>query len=383
MSRRPFVLALLAAALFGAATPLSKFLLGTLPPVQMAALLYVGAAVGVLPLIVRAGSLRLPWLCDYSTQRKLGGAILFGGVLGPVLLLLGLRQAAAGSVSLWLNLEAVATALLGYFVFRDHLHRLGWLGAAGILLASMLLSWGEGAAGMSAGVLVALACLCWGVDNHLTALIDGISPAESTFWKGIAAGVVNLGAAYLVESPVWPARAISAALLVGVFSYGVSIVLYITAAQQTGATRSQLVFSTAPYFGLFLSVLLLSERLTAAQGGAGLLIAVSIGLLTLERHGHRHRHAGLTHDHYHTHDDGHHDAANGHQHISDQQVDSHRKGHVLRDGYPDGYKSPAGGGRSRHSHAHTHPVTEHAHAHLPDLHHRHPHAAQGHDGSHA
>ncbi|MGL4650790.1 MAG: DMT family transporter, partial [Caldilineaceae bacterium] len=211
----PWLMALGAAALFGSATPLSKALLETLPPVQMAGLLYLGAALGVLPLLFRrprtadggrapTRRLRLPWQMDRVTQRRLAGAVLFGGVLGPILLMLGLQLAAAGSVSLWLNLEAVATALLGFFLFRDRLDRLGWLGAAGIVAASLLLSWGEGAAGLRAGLLVALACLCWGADNHLTALIDGISPAESTFWKGTVAGSVSLGAALLIGGTMWP-----------------------------------------------------------------------------------------------------------------------------------------------------------------------------------
>ncbi|MGL4649266.1 MAG: DMT family transporter, partial [Caldilineaceae bacterium] len=247
-----------------------------------------------------------------------------------------------GSVSLWLNLEAVATALLGLFLFRDRLDRLGWLGAAGIVAASLLLSWGEGAAGLRAGLLVALACLCWGADNHLTALIDGISPVESTFWKGTVAGSVSLGAALLIGGTMWPPGAVAGALLVGVFAYGASIVLYISSAQQMGATRSQLVFSSAPYFGLLLAVLLLDEPLTRAQVIAGLLIGGSVLLLTFERHGHHHDHAALAHDHFHHHDDGH------HVHDHDDALPGH-------------------------AHSHSHEPETHVHAHLPDLHHRHEH----------
>jgi drug/metabolite transporter (DMT)-like permease len=325
---------------------------------------------GVLPLLLRrpprallegtsdappppARRLRLPWQMDRVTQRRLAGAVLFGGVLGPILLLLGLQMAAAGSVSLWLNLEAVATALLGFFLFRDRLDKLGWVGAAGIVLASLLLSWGEGAAGLRAGLLVALACLCWGADNHLTALIDGISPAESTFWKGIVAGTVNLTLALLLERTVWPTGAVAGALLVGVFAYGASIVLYISSAQQMGATRSQLVFSSAPYFGLLLAVLFLGEPLTAAQIGAGLLIAASVVMLTFERHGHHHQHAPLVHDHWHNHGDGHHT----HAHEDDSAQTA----------------SQTVGIAAAHAHPHSHSPVAHLHPHLPDLHHRHEH----------
>jgi drug/metabolite transporter (DMT)-like permease len=374
-------MALAAAALFGSATPFSKLLLDTLPPVQMAALLYAGAALGVLPLLLRrprqspppaptgdtasrarAGPtprLSLPWRMERATRRRLAGAILFGGVLGPVLLLLGLQRAAAGSVSLWLNLEVVATALLGFFLFKDRLGALGWAGAAGIVAASLLLSWGEGAAGLQAGLLVALACLCWGLDNHLTALIDGITPAESTFWKGTVAALVNLSAALILERTVWSGPAVAGALLVGVFAYGASIVLYITSAQRMGATRSQLVFSSAPYFGLLLAVLLLGEPLTGAQVLSSLLIAASLLLLTLERHGHLHEHAPQEHTHWHRHDDAHH-----------------------LHGHDDGRQEEAVA--ATHSHAHAHDRLVHGHDHLPDLHHRHEHGdrtAPAHDSA--
>ena len=159
-SIRPFILALIAAALFGAATPVSKSLLADFGPFTLSGLLYLGAALGVAPLLVRKRRLQAPWRMDRRTRRLLWGAIFFGGVLGPVLLLFGLRLAAAASVSLWLNLEAVATALLGYFVFHDKLGRQGWIGAGGVLLSALLLSWGEGAAGWRAGLLVAAACVC-------------------------------------------------------------------------------------------------------------------------------------------------------------------------------------------------------------------------------
>jgi drug/metabolite transporter (DMT)-like permease len=285
------------------------------------------------------------------TQRLLFGAILFGGVLGPVLLLFGLRLAASASVSLWLNLEAVATALLGFFVFRDRLGRNGWLGAGGILLSALLLTGGEGAAGVEAGLLVAAACFCWGLDNHLTALIDGISPAQSTFWKGLLAGLANLGIGLLVEP--WGAQGLQVglALLTGVFAYGLSITLYIGAAQALGATRSQLVFSTSPYFGIALAVLLLGESITPPQIAAAVLVAISVVLLTIEWHSHEHDHPVTEHEHWHDHADGHH----GHAH-------------------PPELLGPAGAGAPRaHSHRHHHPPLLHAHHHWPDLHHRHDH----------
>jgi drug/metabolite transporter (DMT)-like permease len=274
----------------------------------------------------------------------LGGAILFGGVLGPVLLLAGLRIAAAASVSLWLNLEMAATVIIGVLFFKDHLSGRGWLAALGVLAAAVFIAWGGGVAGLKAGGLVALACLCWGMDNHLTALIDGITPAQSTFWKGIVAGSVNLGLGLSLAPMAVPPLALAAALGLGAVSYGLSILLYITAAQNLGAIRSQLIFSGAPFFGLLFSILM-GDRLTWPQWLAMALFVVSIYLLFRETHSHTHHHDPLTHVHSHFHPDQHHD----HTH-------------------PEG-KAVAG----RHSHRHTYAEIEHSHPHWPDLHHRHEH----------
>ena len=337
---------LLAACLFGAATPASKALLRDVEPQALAGLLYIGAAIGVLPMLFRERSFRLPWRAGRRTSLLLAGSILFGGVLGPWLLLLGLRVARAGSVSLLLNLELVATVLLGRLVFREHLSTRGWFGAAGTLAAAVLLAAGEGSAGAFAALFVGAGCLCWGFDNHFTALIDGITPAQTTLWKGVVAGLFNLIVGGAVLGGVGSAASALSAVGVGAFAYGISIALYITAAQGLGASRSQMIFSAAPFFGVALSMLLLGESFTGVQAGAAALVGGSLVLLFSERHGHVHRHERMLHQHWHRHDDGHHD----HEHT----------------GVPD---------TAAHTHTHGHEPTEHEHVHWPDLHHRH-----GHDG---
>jgi drug/metabolite transporter (DMT)-like permease len=336
--------ALAAACLFGAATPASKALLHDIRPQALAGLLYLGAAIGILPVVFRERSFCLPWRAGRRTGLLLAGAVLAGGVLGPWLLLLGLSVARSGSVSLLLNLELVATVLLGRFVFREHLSARGWLGAAGTLAAAVLLAVGEGPSGVLAALLVGAGCLCWGFDNHFTALIDGITPAQTTLWKGIVAGLFNLIVGGAVLGGVGSATSVLLALLVGALAYGISIALYITAAQGLGASRSQMVFSTAPFFGVILSLLFLGESFTVVQAVAAALVGGSLVLLFREQHGHVHSHDRMAHQHWHRHDDGHHE----HEH--------------------DGVS-----GAAAHAHLHTHEDVEHEHAHWPDLHHRHGH----------
>ena len=204
--------------------------------------------------------------------------------------------------------------------------------------------WDRGTAGFLPGVLVALACVCWGFDNHFTSLIDGLTPQETTFWKGIAAGTTNLMIGLAVAPWAAEPLTVAGALLLGSAAYGASIVLYIAAAQNIGATRGQLVFSAAPFFGVLIALVVLGERMTAMQIiSVGVLLA-GLGVLLREGHAHRHHHPAAEHEHWHHHTDGHH----GHTHPG----------------------RPAWLG---HVHRHAHDELEHAHPHVPDVHHRHEH----------
>jgi drug/metabolite transporter (DMT)-like permease len=343
-SSSPALVALLSAALFGAATPASKALLHDASPFQLAGLLYLGAAIAMVPLVFARHARRLPRHLSPVNKLRLVGAVVFGGLFGPVFLLVGLQKASAASVSMWLNLEMVATAMLGLLFFKDHLGTSGWIGVAGVIAASCLLSLGQDTAGLWAGLLVGLACLCWGLDNHFTALIDGLTPAQSTLCKGSVAGLVNLGLGVWLAPFEATVLETSLAILVGTLSYGVSIALYIYSAQQVGATRAQMVFASAPFFGVLLSALVLRETVSPVQFMAAGMLAASVVMLFRDRHHHTHTHEPVAHEHSHRHDDLHHT----HEHPN----------------------QPAS---LRHSHWHEHEELTHLHPHWPDLHHRHRH----------
>jgi drug/metabolite transporter (DMT)-like permease len=339
--RSPLAWCVLSAALFGASTPATKHFADRLGPFAIAGLLYVGAAVAVCPWALRS---RWRGTAMTAPQRLyLAGALVFGGVVGPVLLVAALAIAPAGSVALWLNLETVATALLARWLFREHLHLPTWLAVVLIALGSVLLSTGHDRAPQAAG-LVALACVAWGLDNNFTSLVGSYTPAQVTFAKGVVGGAINLGlaSAFGGSLPLAPTPA-AQLLAVGALGYGASLVLYVASAQQLGATRSQLIFSTAPAFGLGLSWLALGEPVLPEQVGAGLIMLVAIWLWQKERHAHSHTHEPLVHAHWHRHDDGHHD------------------------------HHPGGETGTWHSHEHSHAPETHSHPHLPDLHHRHRH----------
>jgi drug/metabolite transporter (DMT)-like permease len=340
----PLLLCLLAAALFGASTPATKHLTSDLGPFQIAGLLYAGAGLAVSPWAVKG------WRRGERNQRLyLLGSLIFGGVIGPVLLVMGLSRAPAGSVALWLNLETVATAVLARTLFREHLGGRSWLALALIIGASLLVS-SQGGAGITAATFVAFACLAWGLDNNLTSLIGSYTPAQVTFAKGLLGAAVNLALGAWLSDGALALGAALAVMSIGALGYGLSLVLYVTSAQQLGATRSQLIFSTAPAWGLSLSWFWLDEAILGVQVLGAALMLVALWLLERERHAHAHEHGAMNHSHWHRHDDAHHE----HQHTGAEPT------------------------LGWHTHEHSHSAGSHSHPHLPDLHHRHTHRSTRH-----
>lgn len=345
MKTTAVMLGLFAGLLFGIATPFSKALLSQLNSFQLAGLLYLGAAIAFLPFILKNWKTELNLLKISGKKSFLAGSILLGGILGPLFLMLGLKIANASSVSIWLNMELAATALLGILFFKDYLDLYALFGVVLTLCAGILISVEEANSGMLSGFFILLACISWGFDNHFTAMIDNVSPKTITFVKGVFGGLTNISLGLVFSQGHIQSNYILFALLLGILSYGISIVLYVIAAQNLGATRSQILFSTAPFWGIFGAFLFLGEPLTVNLGIAVSLLLIGIVFTQKAAHEHEHFHKNMTHTHWHSHDDEHHD--HPHQDSSDKRL--------------------------KHSHPHQHNAITHAHRHYPDIHHRHGH----------
>ena len=344
------MVALGSAVLFGMSMPLAKILVGSVSPLILAGLLYVGSGLG-LALILAGRHLWTTRESSISLPRRgewlwLGGAIFFGGVAGPGALMYGLVTSAASSASLLLNLEAVLTALLAWLLFRENFDRRIMLGMFAIVAGGVLLVWTPGAqAGASFGlVLIAVACLCWAIDNNLTRKVSTSDAMLIAGLKGLVAGAVNLGLALLVGQTLPPLGVLGLAMAVGFIGYGVSLVLFVLALRHLGTARTGAYFSVAPFFGATLAVLIQGDAVTFQLIAAGLLMAAGVWLHLTEHHGHLHTHEQQEHTHAHSHDEH-------HQH-------SHE---IVWDG------------GEPHSHPHVHMPIVHVHAHYPDVHHRHPH----------
>ena len=337
--------ALLAALLFGIGTPLAKPLLAQVSPWLLAALLYLGSGAGLwlVRWLGNAPKVKL----DSGDRQWLAGAIVTGGMVGPVLLMFGLSAMPASGASLLLNAEGVFTAVLAWVIFGESVDRRIASGMLAIVVGAIILSWPADAsfAGAWPALVILGACLAWAVDNNLTRKVALLDASFVAMIKGLVAGSANLMLA-LLAGAAWPevSTVIKAALL-GFACYGASLTLFVVALRHLGTARTGAYFSVAPFFGAVLAIVLLDEALTLQLISAGLLMALGVWLHLTEHHEHRHVHAALEHSHAHTHDDHHHD------HTHDTPV------------------SPA----TRHTHAHQHARTEHAHQHFPDADHRHEH----------
>lgn len=346
------LLCLVSGALFGVSTPVAKALLDVTSPLVLAAMLYLGAALATAPFALR----RIETLStlDARNRRQLLLAILCGGVIGPIAMLTALGYASATSIALWLSLESVATTLLAWGWYREHIHRRTLIALLLVVIASGVLAPLEVAAPLAV-LWIVIACVAWGIDNNATAVIDGLDAVQTTFAKGLVAGIVNLLLALAIEPSGTlfdgGAATLAAGLCLGAASYGLSIVLYIQGAQQLGASRSQLLFSSAPLWGVGLAWGWLGESIGWVHGLAVLLMGAAAVLLHGERHAHWHRHEPQQHRHWHRHDDAHHDA--------DEALHQQASHPRLWFGW--------------HSHPHGHAATAHAHPHQADLHHRHIH----------
>jgi drug/metabolite transporter (DMT)-like permease len=351
MNHHAVVLALISAALFGISTPAAKLLLGSVDPIILAGLLYCGAGIGVglLRRVMRA-SMSDQVAAEASLQRHdmpwLAGAILAGGIAGPVLLMAGLSSTDASAASLLLTLEGVATALLAWFAFRENFDRRIAIGMGFLVGGALVLSWSgtPSVANLMGPALIVGACIAWGLDNNLTRKVSLADPLQIVEIKGLVAGPVNLLLGLLIGSSLPELSPMLVAGFVGFVGYGISLVLFVRALRYLGAARTGAYFSTAPFLGAIAAILLLAEPITIQLAAAGALMAVGVWLHVTEVHEHEHIHEPMAHEHQHVHDEH-------HQHVH-------------------GPDDPPG---EPHTHWHRHERLTHKHPHVPDMHHMHGH----------
>jgi drug/metabolite transporter (DMT)-like permease len=339
--------ALAAAFLFGISVPIAKIFVDGIDPLLLAGLLYLGSGLGLgmAWAFQRKSSVRevsltkkdIPWLL---------GACFAGGIVGPAFLMFGLTSTSGTSASLLLNFEGVFTALLAWFVFKENFDRRIVLGMISITLGGVILAWnGQPLAGVNWSLLaIVAACFAWGIDNNLTRKISASNPIQITAIKGLVAGGVNTVLALMLGAKLPGISILFGTGVLGLFGYGISLILFVLALRYVGSARTGAYFSSAPFFGACLALIIWPESFSPYFLIAAVLMGLGVWLHLTERHEHFHLHEPLTHSHSHVHDEHH-----QHEHCPND---------------------PSG---EPHTHEHQHERLEHSHPHYPDIHHRHSH----------
>lgn len=339
--------ALAAAALFGASTPLAKILGLNVSPILLAGLLYLGSGLGLTVVrFIRDRGWKKSGLTP-SEWPWLIGAIVFGGILGPIALMFGLTRTSGTTASLMLNLEAVLTAILAWVVFKENADRRIVAGMVAIVAGGLILAWPQETVQSHDWIgplAVALACLCWAIDNNLTRQVSASDALFLAGIKGLFAGLVNCSLALFLGAHIQHFSVLGPTLIVGFLGYGVSLVLFVLALRGLGTARTGAYFSTAPFLGAAIALLILDEPVTLTFWAAAILMGIGVWIHLTESHTHEHQHDPLTHEHRHVHDEH-------HQHAHSFEWNE----------------------TEPHSHVHEHAPIRHSHPHFPDIHHRHKH----------
>lgn len=339
--------AILAAALYGISSPVSKLLLEEIPPTLMAALLYLGAGLGMLIVTCIRRIYDKNTYEAKVTVKELPftvGMILLD-IAAPILLMIGLTLTSGANASLLNNFEIVATSMIALLVFREAIGKRMWFAIALISLSSVILSVKDiSCFSFSIGsVFVLLACICWGFENNCTRMLSLKDPLQIVVIKGFGSGIGALLISIVDKQFSNHIIYILLTLLLGFVAYGLSICFYIYAQRELGAARTSAFYAAAPFIGVFISWFIFREGITVSY-----LIALAIMILgtyfaITEVHKHRHIHLAVIHEHKHNHDDGHHN----HTHVPEFV--------------------------GEHSHEHIHEEIVHDHKHTPDIHHKHAH----------
>ncbi len=346
-SLKPILLAILAAVLYGISSPVSKLLLVEIPPALMAALLYLGAGLGMLA-VSTVNAIRKKEQVEAKMTRKelpyIIGMILLD-IGAPIFLMLGLTLTTSSNASLLNNFEIVATSVIALFIFKEAIGKRLWIAIAFITLSSIILSVKDFSSfTFSIGsIFIIMACLCWGFENNCTRMLSLKDPLQIVVVKGFGSGIGALIISIFMKESCNNVLYIFIALLLGFVAYGLSIFFYIKAQRDLGAARTSAYYAASPFIGVLISWVVLKEGITGSFVVALGLMLIGTYFAITEDHQHEHLHVEETHEHKHNHNDGH------HNHVHDFDV------------------------VSDHTHVHKHEKQDHKHGHLPDLHHRHAH----------
>lgn len=258
--------AILAAVLYAISMPLSKILLKNVPPMMMAAFLYIGAGIGMLLLGMIRSKIKVANKEEKLERKDLPYTVsmVVLDIAAPIFLMLGLKTTAAANASLLNNFEIVATAIIALILFHEQITRRLWVAIILVTIACILLTVDDASSlSFSAGSLFVLsACICWGLENNCTRCISHKDPLEIVTIKGFGSGLGSLCIALSVGEPFPLWQYLPMVMLLGFVAYGMSIFFYTYAQRTIGAAKTSTFYAVAPFIGMLLSFVILGEKIT-------------------------------------------------------------------------------------------------------------------------
>lgn len=279
--------AVLAAALYAISSPVSKLLLVEIPPMMMAAFLYLGAGIGMSVIAFVRSKTQKERTESKLTKKELPFtvAMVVLDIAAPIFLMFGLSLTTAANASLLNNFEIVATAVIALFIFKEAISKRLWIAIVLITFSSILLTVEDTSSfSFSIGsIFVLLACVCWGFENNCTRKISAKDPLEIVIIKGLGSGLGSLVIALVVGEEIGNWVYIPAVLLLGFVAYGLSIFFYVYAQREIGAAKTSAYYAVAPFIGVVLSFIILGEKPNVTFAIALLIMIVGTYLATTDR----------------------------------------------------------------------------------------------------
>lgn len=255
--------AVLAAALYAISSPVSKLMLKEVSPTIMAAILYLGAGVGMFILGYVQKKRNKIRNEEHLTRKELPYTIgmIVLDIAAPISLMIGLSKTTAANASLLNNFEIVATSIIALVIFKESISRKLWLAIGLITLSSVILSFEDMSSfQFSFGSLfVLLACVCWGFENNCTRMMSNKDPLEIVVIKGFGSGIGSLIIGLCLQESIPSIFYILIGMVLGFVSYGLSIFFYIYAQRELGAAKTSAYYAVTPFIGVGLSFAIFKE----------------------------------------------------------------------------------------------------------------------------
>ena len=306
---KAIMFAFLAAVFYAINVPISKVLLQHVGPTTMAALLYLGAGIGIgmMSLFNKKDREKAESLTKAELPYIVGMIVL--DIAAPIFLMLGISYGSSANASLLGNFEIVATTVIALILFKEAVTKRLWVAIGLITLSSILLSFeGTDSFHFSYGsLLVIMATVCWGLENNCTRELSSKSTYQIVMLKGLCSGLGALVIS-LIKKESFPGFGyIAIALALGFVAYGLSIFMYVRAQNVLGAAKTSAYYAVNPLIGALLAFVFLSESLSWMYVIALLVMVIGSALVVVDtfirQHDHEHQHTfshshgGSTHTH--------------------------------------------------------------------------------------